>query len=138
MGEARDAGAEVLLEGKRDGSLLGPWILANVPEDAKLVKQEAFAPVVLVNPVRDLEDAILKVNNTCYGLQGAVFTRDLKKAFQACDGIDAGGVLVNEVPTFRVDLMPYGGMKGSGMGREGPAYAIKEMTEEKLYLFDLT
>jgi acyl-CoA reductase-like NAD-dependent aldehyde dehydrogenase len=99
---------------------------------------EAFAPLVVVNPVKDLKDAICKVNATCYGLQGAVFTSNLKKAFQACDGIDAGGVLVNEVPTFRVDLMPYGGMKGSGIGREGPAYAIREMTEEKLYLFDLS
>jgi len=139
--EARSAGAEVVLEGKRSGallSLLGPWILTRVPEDQKLIKMEAFAPVVVVNPVKDLEDAICKVNATCYGLQAAVFTKDLKKAFRACDGIDAGGVLVNEVPTFRVDLMPYGGMKGSGLGREGPAYAIREMTEEKLYLFDLS
>lgn len=138
IGEAKSAGAEVILEGKREGSVLGPWILAKVPEDAKLIKMEAFAPLVVVNPVRDLEDAIERVNATCYGLQGAVFTRDLKKAFRACDGIDAGGVLVNEIPTFRVDLMPYGGMKGSGLGREGPAYAIREMTEEKLYLFDLS
>jgi len=139
--EARSAGAEVVLEGKRSGallSLLGPWILTRVPEDQKLIKMEAFAPVVVVNPVCDLEDAICKVNDTCYGLQAAVFTKDLKKAFRACDGMDAGGVLVNEVPTFRVDLMPYGGMKGSGLGREGPAYAIREMTEEKLYLFDLS
>ncbi len=136
--EARSAGAEVVLEGKREGTVLGPWILAKVPEDQKLIKMEAFAPLVVVNPVKDLKDAICKVNATCYGLQGAVFTKDLKKAFRACDGIDAGGVLVNEVPTFRVDLMPYGGMKGSGLGREGPAYAIREMTEEKLYLFDLS
>ena len=136
--EAKTAGAEVIMEGKREGTVLGPWILAKVPEDQKLIKMEAFAPLVVVNPVKDLEDAICKVNDTCYGLQGAVFTKDLKKAFRACDGIDAGGVLVNEVPTFRVDLMPYGGMKGSGLGREGPAYAIREMTEEKLYLFDLS
>ncbi|TET22864.1 MAG: aldehyde dehydrogenase family protein [Candidatus Stahlbacteria bacterium] len=136
--EAKSRGSEVVLEGKREGSVLGPWILAKVPEDAKLIKMEAFAPVVVVNPVKDLEDAIERVNATCYGLQGAVFTRDLKRAFRACDGIDAGGVLVNEIPTFRVDLMPYGGMKGSGLGREGPAYAIREMTEEKLYLFDLS
>ncbi|TKJ40537.1 aldehyde dehydrogenase [candidate division TA06 bacterium B3_TA06] len=136
--EAKSRGAEVVLEGKRESSLLGPWILTHVPEDAKLIKMEAFAPLVVVNPVRDLEDAIERVNATCYGLQGAVFTRDLKKAFRACDGIDAGGVLVNEIPTFRVDLMPYGGMKGSGLGREGPAYAVREMTEGKLYLFDLS
>lgn len=135
--EAKQAGAEVALEGKRQGSLLGPWILTHVPEDAKLVKKEAFAPLVVVNPIKDLDDAAQKVNNTEYGLQAGVFTGDLKKAFQACERIEAGGVLINEVPTFRVDLMPYGGMKGSGLGREGPAYAIKEMTEEKLYLFDL-
>jgi len=139
--EAKAAGAEVVLEGGRDEAhpaLLGPWILTRVPEDAKLIQMEAFAPVVAVNPVRDLQDAVIRINGTRYGLQGAVFTRDLKKAFRACDGIDAGGVLVNEVPTFRVDLMPYGGMKGSGLGREGPAYTVREMTEEKLYLFDLT
>lgn len=136
--EAKAAGAEVILGGERSGTLLGPWILANVSEDAKLIKQEAFAPIVVVNPVRDLQDAIIRVNSTDYGLQAACFTRDLRKAFRACDGIDAGGVLINEVPTFRVDLMPYGGMKGSGLGREGPAYAVREMTEEKLYLFDLT
>jgi glyceraldehyde-3-phosphate dehydrogenase (NADP+) len=136
--EAKKSGAEIALEGKREGTLLGPWILAKVPEDQKLVKMEAFAPLVVVNPVDDLDDAICKVNATDYGLQASVFTADLKKAFCACDGIEAGGVLVNEVPTFRVDLMPYGGMKGSGLGREGPAYAVKEMTEEKLYLFDLS
>ena len=136
--EARFSGAEIVLQGERQGSLLGPWILARVPEDQKLIKKEAFAPLIVVNPVKNLEDAIGKVNNTDYGLQAAVFTSDLKKAFHACDGINAGGVLVNEVPTFRVDLMPYGGMKGSGLGREGPAYAVREMTEEKLYLFDLS
>jgi glyceraldehyde-3-phosphate dehydrogenase (NADP+) len=136
--EAKQSGAEVALEGRREGSLLGPWILTGVPEDAKLIKMEAFAPLVVVNPIRDLEDAVEKVNATDYGLQASVFTSDLKKAFHACDGIDAGGVLINEVPTFRVDLMPYGGMKGSGLGREGPAYAVREMTEEKLYLFDLS
>jgi len=136
--EAKAAGAEVILEGARNATLLGPWILTNVPEDAKLIKQEAFAPIVVVNPVRDLQDAIIRVNSTDYGLQAACFTSDLRKAFRACDGIDAGGVLINEAPTFRVDLMPYGGMKGSGIGREGPAYAVREMTEEKLYLFDLS
>ncbi len=138
--EAKALGAEFVLEGKRDEAhpaLLAPWILARVPEDASLIKKEAFAPIVIVNPVRDLEDAIEKVNDTSYGLQAAVFTKDIKKAFHACDAIDAGGVLVNEVPTFRVDLMPYGGMKSSGLGREGPAFAVREMTEEKLYLFDL-
>jgi acyl-CoA reductase-like NAD-dependent aldehyde dehydrogenase len=137
IAQAKSTGAQVVLQGERSGTLLGPWILANVPENNKLIKQEAFAPIVVVNPVSDLDEAIEKVNNTDYGLQGSVFTRDLKNAFKACDEIDAGGVLVNEVPTFRVDLMPYGGMKGSGLGREGPAYAVREMTEEKLYLFDL-
>lgn len=138
ISEALSAGAEVVLEGKREGNVLGPWILANVPEGEKLVTHEAFAPVVVVNPVRDLEDAVQRINATRYGLQAAVFTSDLKKAFFALDCIDAGGVLVNEVPTFRADLMPYGGMKGSGLGREGPRYAVREMTEEKLYLFDIS
>ena len=135
--EACATGTEIVLEGKREDNLLGPWILANVPESARLIRDEAFAPLVVVNPVTGLEDAIKKVNDTDYGLQASVFTSNLGRAFRACEAIDAGAVLVNEIPTFRADLMPYGGMKGSGLGREGPSFAVREMTEEKLYLFDL-
>lgn len=138
ISEALSSQAQVVLEGKRERNILGPWILTNVPEDQKLITHEAFAPVVVVNPVKNLDDAIQRVNATQYGLQASVFTSDIRKAFQACDAIEAGGVLVNEVPTFRADLMPYGGMKGSGLGREGPGYAVREMTEEKLYLFDVS
>ncbi|NLI97621.1 aldehyde dehydrogenase family protein [bacterium] len=138
IAEAGKSGGEVALEGARDGNVLGPWILTQVPENQKVIQDEAFAPLVVVNPVRDLDEAIENVNATGYGLQGSIFTSDLKKAFYACNEIEAGGVLVNEIPTFRSDLMPYGGMKGSGLGREGPAYAVREMTEEKLYLFDIS
>jgi glyceraldehyde-3-phosphate dehydrogenase (NADP+) len=138
IAEARKSGAEVILEGQREGNVLCPWILANVGEEQKLIKEEAFAPLVVVNPVDDLDDAIAHVNASDYGLQAACFTNDIKKAFRAADSIDAGGVLINELPTFRADLMPYGGMKDSGLGREGPSFAVREMTEEKLYLFDIS
>ena len=85
---------------------------------------------------KEVDDAIRKVNNTKYGLQAGIFTRDITKALKCADSIDAGGVLINELPTFRVDNMPYGGTKGSGIGREGPEFAVKEMTEEKLVIFD--
>ena len=86
--------------------------------------------------LESIEDVIDKVNGTQYGLQAGVFTHDLSTAMACAEGIDAGGVLINEIPTFRVDNMPYGGTKGSGIGREGPEFAVKDMTEEKLVVFD--
>jgi len=91
----------------------------------------------LINPYETIEDAIEMVNDSPYGLQGGIYTSNISYALKAVREIDAGGVMVNEVPTFRVDLMPYGGMKESGMGREGPAFAIEEMTEIKLVCFNL-
>ncbi len=131
-------GAEVVLQGERKGNILDPWIIKNAPHESKLIQQEAFAPVVVVNPFKDTREVINWVNNTPYGLQAGIFTNDIKKAFTLAEEIDTGGVLINEIPTFRVDLMPYGGVKGSGMGREGPYFAIREMTEEKLVVVDIT
>jgi len=93
---------------------------------------ELFGPVVAVNRYRDTEDAITRANNTPYGLQSAVFTRDLSRAFDIARKLEAGGVIINDIPGFRADNMPYGGIKESGLGREGPRYAIEEMTETKL------
>jgi len=126
----------LILGGKRDGTIFKPTIIFNVPEPALVIQEEAFAPIVAVNTFRTPSEAIEKVNNTKYGLQVGVFTRDISKALECVRGIDAGGILINEIPTYRVDNMPYGGTKGSGLGREGPDFAIKEMTEEKLIIFD--
>jgi acyl-CoA reductase-like NAD-dependent aldehyde dehydrogenase len=126
----------LILGGKRENTIFLPTIFFDVPENAMVIQEEAFAPIVVVNKFKTLDDAIQKVNNTKYGLQAGIFTHDITKAMQCAHAIDAGGVLINESPTFRVDNMPYGGTKGSGLGREGPDFAIKEMTEEKLIIFD--
>jgi len=115
---------------------MDPVVLANVPETSKVVVNEAFGPYIVVNRFKDFEDGIKKVNASQYGLQAGVFTRDFDTAMAAADRIDAGGVLINEVPSFRVDNMPYGGRKMSGIGREGPQFAIDEMTEPKLIIFN--
>ena len=134
--DAKQKGGKVVTGGKRDGNIFLPTIIANVAEASLVIQEEAFAPIVAVNRFSSIEQAIEKVNNTKYGLQAGVFTRDIGRALQCAREIDAGGVLINEMPTFRVDNMPYGGTKGSGIGREGPDFAIKEMTEEKLIIFD--
>ena len=135
-GDALKHGGRIITGGKRTGNIFLPTIISDVSEEALVIQEEAFAPMVAVNRFRTIEHAIQKVNNTKYGLQAGVFTRDIAKALECAREIDAGGVLINEIPTFRVDNMPYGGTKGSGIGREGPDFAIKEMTEEKLVIFD--
>jgi glyceraldehyde-3-phosphate dehydrogenase (NADP+) len=126
----------MILGGKREKTIFLPTIIFDVSEQALVIQEEAFAPIVAVNKFKKIDEVIEKVNNTKYGLQAGVFTRDISKALECAKGIDAGGVLINEFPTFRVDNMPYGGTKGSGIGREGPDFAIKEMTEEKLIILD--
>lgn len=134
--DALKRGGRIITGGKRTGNVFIPTVIYDVSEDSLVIQEEAFAPIVAVNKYRTIEQAIEKVNNTKYGLQAAVFTHDITKALHCAREIDAGGVLINEMPTFRVDNMPYGGTKGSGIGREGPDFAIKEMTEEKLIVFD--
>jgi glyceraldehyde-3-phosphate dehydrogenase (NADP+) len=126
----------LILGGRRENTIFLPTILLDVSEEALVIKEEAFAPIVAVNRFKTVEEAIDKVNSTKYGLQAGVFTQNITKALKCAQDINAGGVLINEFPTFRVDNMPYGGTKGSGLGREGPEFAIKEMTEEKLIIFD--
>ncbi len=132
IGEARDAGAKVLCGGGRKGNMLEATVLENVPRDARLNALEAFGPVTLLARFDDFDDAIAAVNDSDYGLQAGVFTNDLAHAMRAWDAIVAGGVIVNDVPSFRVDNMPYGGVKLSGLGREGIRYAIEDMTERRL------
>ena len=134
--EAVKAGAGLALGGEVEGAMLSPSVVVNCPRNIRLFQGESFGPVVLINPYDTIEDAIEMVNDSPYGLQGGIYTGNISYALKAVREIDAGGVMVNEVPTFRVDLMPYGGMKESGMGREGPAFAIEEMTEIKLVCFN--
>ena len=136
----RDAvadGARVLAGGRRLGPCAyAPTVLEGVPEVAKVCAQEVFAPLVALYPFSDFGDALAAVNRSRYGLQAGVFTADLTHTLLAYDRLEAGGVIVNDVPTYRIDHMPYGGVKDSGVGREGPRYAIEEMTEPKLLVIN--
>jgi len=119
-------------------ALFEPTIVSLVPPETKLFKEEAFAPVVVVDPYREVEEAISMVNDSEYGLQLGVFTNDVKVAWEFIRKAEVGGVLINEGPTFRVDHQPYGGFKNSGIGREGPKFAVEDYTEIKTVIFDLT
>jgi glyceraldehyde-3-phosphate dehydrogenase (NADP+) len=135
--EAKDKGARIVCGGKRQGPFYEPTILENVIPELRISWLEAFSPIVVVSKYQDFAEALESVNYSIYGLQAGVFTNDLKKAFQAYDVLDVGGVIVNDIPTFRIDHMPYGGIKQSGFGREGVKYAIEEMTELKLLALNL-
>jgi acyl-CoA reductase-like NAD-dependent aldehyde dehydrogenase len=135
--EARDGGAEVLAGGTLEGDLLRPTVVAGAPADSKLACEEVFGPVCTIDPYDTLDDAIALANGTRYGLQAGVFTRDVQAALRAAQELEFGGVTVNEAPTFRADQMPYGGVKDSGTTREGPAYTIREMTEERVVVLQL-
>jgi acyl-CoA reductase-like NAD-dependent aldehyde dehydrogenase len=126
-----EADGDVLAGGEQDG-LIKPTVIANVSDDAKVSCQEVFGPVCIVNAVDSIDEAIERANGTRYGLQAGVFTASIDTALKAAERLDFGGVTVNEAPTFRSDQMPYGGVKDSGNTREGPAYAVREMTEEHL------
>lgn len=131
--EAVAGGARRLTGGRALGpTTYAPTVLADVAEDAKVCAEEAFAPVVVLARFSSFDEAVAAVNRSTYGLQAGVFTRDLERALSAFDRIETGGVIVNDVPTWRIDHMPYGGVKDSGLGREGPRYTIEEMTELKL------
>jgi len=119
-------------------ALFEPTVVSLVPPETKLFKEEAFAPVVIVDPFRDTEEALDLVNRSEYGLQLGVFTEDIKTAWEFIKRAEVGGVLINEGPTFRIDHQPYGGFKNSGIGREGPKFAVEDYTEIKTVLFDLT
>jgi len=137
INEAVAQGATVACGGRRKGTLLEPTVLENVNESMTVVSDEVFAPVVCLMKYSTLEEAIERANDSKYGLQAGIFTNDIKTAFKAIDGLETGGVMVNEMPTFRVDQMPYGGLKLSGTGREGPKFAVEEMTELKTVMINL-
>lgn len=133
--EAKQCGAMVATGGEREGNILQPTVLLQVDPKAKVSCQEVFAPIVLINKVSSIEDAISYVNDSRYGLQAGIYTNQIHTALKAAEDLEVGGVMINDIPTFRVDHMPYGGVKESGVGREGLKYAIEEMTEMKLICF---
>ena len=129
---AEKAGATVLCGGNRDGAMLEATVLEDVPADAELNCEEAFGPVAVLSRFDDFDKALAEVNASAFGLQAGIFTHDLRRAMRAWDQLDVGGVVINDVPSWRVDNMPYGGVKDSGLGREGLRYAIEDMTEIRL------
>ncbi len=134
--EAADMGGKILAGGTWEGNIYMPTVLEEVPKHARCVKDEIFGPVTVLSHYSDFDEVIDKVNDSVYGLQAGVFTQDIGKALKAFNRIEAGGVVINEVPTFRVDNFPYGGIKNSGFGREGLKYAVEEMTEIKIMVVD--
>ena len=136
--EAVTEGARLLCGGNRKGALVEPTVLTGTRPRQRVNCEEVFAPVVTVEPYDEFADALRQVNDSPYGLQAGVFTRDAKLLFQAYEDLEVGGVIVGDVPTFRIDHMPYGGVKDSGLGREGLRYAIEEMTERKLLVVDMS
>ncbi len=135
--EAVHAGARLLSGGHRDHQVVEPTVLTGTKPDMKVNCQEIFGPVVTVEPYRDFDEALRQINNSVYGLQAGIFTRDAKLLFQAYEELEIGGLMAGDVPSFRIDQMPYGGVKDSGLGREGLRYAIEEMTEPKLLVMNL-
>ncbi|MDX9873403.1 MAG: aldehyde dehydrogenase family protein [Spongiibacteraceae bacterium] len=127
--EAVGLGATLLCGGQRDGAILAATLLENAPAEARINREEAFGPVATLASFSDFDDAMRIVNDSKFGLQAGIFTRDLFKMFSAWDRLEVGGVVINDVPSFRVDNMPYGGVKDSGLGREGIRFAMEDMTE---------
>jgi acyl-CoA reductase-like NAD-dependent aldehyde dehydrogenase len=134
IGQAVERGARLLVGGERKGALLAATVLENVPRDADVCAKEAFGPVAVLSSFRDFDAALDEVNDSAYGLQAGVFTRDLYRAHRAWDRLEVGAVIVGDVPSWRVDHMPYGGVKESGQGREGVRFAMEEMTEIRLFV----
>lgn len=130
--DAVKAGARVLTGGEANGRFFQPTVIENAPLDSFVCSREAFAPLVTLFPVASFGEAIARVNDSVYGLQAGVFTNSLEHALAAFERVEAGGVIVNDVPTYRIDHMPYGGVKASGLSREGLRYAIEDMTEPRL------
>ncbi|HZZ42499.1 MAG TPA: aldehyde dehydrogenase family protein [Tepidisphaeraceae bacterium] len=128
IGEARAAGARILTGGNRQGSLIHPTLLADTQPDMRVMRDEVFGPVASILAFSDFDESLRQANSTSYGLQAAVFTRDIDRALHAVRKLDFGGVIINDMPAFRVDHMPYGGNKQSGLGREGLRFAIEDMT----------
>jgi glyceraldehyde-3-phosphate dehydrogenase (NADP+) len=137
IGEAEAAGARVLAGGRREGALLWPTVLENVPAGTSLDREEAYGPVVSLYRTASLDEAIERANKVRYGLHAAIFTESLRDAFTAVQRLSAGAVIVNDSTDYRLDVMPFGGIKSSGLGREGVPFAVEEMTETRVVCFNL-
>ncbi len=137
INEAVDAGAEILTGGKRNGAMFEPTVLSKVMSEMKVVADEIFAPVVSIVPYDDFDEVLRQVDDSRYGLQAGIYTKQIDRAFKAIKKINVGGIMINDAPIFRVDHMPYGGNKESGIGREGLKYAIEEMTNIRMVCFNL-
>jgi acyl-CoA reductase-like NAD-dependent aldehyde dehydrogenase len=134
--EAVEQGAQVVAGGTREGTLFAPTVIVDTTPDMSVNQDEVFAPVISVSPYDDFSQALSLANAGNFGLQAGVFTQNINRVMRAFNEMEVGGVIVNDIPTFRVDQMPYGGIKGSGTGREGPKYAIEEMTEIRLMVIN--
>jgi acyl-CoA reductase-like NAD-dependent aldehyde dehydrogenase len=130
------AGARLLCGGARRGALLEATVLTDVHNEMRVCSEEVFAPVATVQTFDDFSAALAEANNTRYGLQAGVFTRETRRMYEAAQALEFGGVMINDAPAFRVDNMPYGGVKLSGAGREGVRYAMEEMTEQRMIVVD--
>jgi acyl-CoA reductase-like NAD-dependent aldehyde dehydrogenase len=137
IADAVKEGARLLAGGRREGRLIWPTVLADTRPEMKVMCQEAFAPLVSVVTYRRFEDALAMLGDSPYGLQAGLYTRDLHKAFAAVKRLDVGGLMVNDTSIFRVDHMPYGGNRMSGVGREGVRFAVEEMTNLRMVCFNL-
>lgn len=138
VNEALEKGALLLTGGERKGAFYSPTVLANVPEDCTVATEEIFGPVVLLYAVADLDTAIEQSNRVNYGLQAGIFTKSIDKAHRAIAKMDVGGIMINDSSDYRIDAMPFGGVKNSGLGREGIQFSIQEMTEPKVVCFKLS
>jgi acyl-CoA reductase-like NAD-dependent aldehyde dehydrogenase len=138
ISEAVSRGAKLLTGGERNGNMLKPAVLKNVDRNMKVVCHEVFAPIVSIQKYATIEEAVNMVNDSDFGLQAGIFTSDINLAFKAAKELQVGGVMINDTSMYRVDAMPYGGVKQSGIGREGPKYSIEEMTDLKIVVFNIT
>jgi acyl-CoA reductase-like NAD-dependent aldehyde dehydrogenase len=132
VGAAVAAGGKLRTGGTRDGATVSPTVLTGVPESADVMAEEVFGPVVSLSPVASIDEGLRLINDSRFGLQAGVFTKDLATAFDVSAKLQVGGVVIGDVPSFRADQMPYGGVKDSGVGREGPASAMADFTEERV------
>jgi acyl-CoA reductase-like NAD-dependent aldehyde dehydrogenase len=132
INEATKLGGKILTGGKRQGAMLEATLMEDVPKDAKLNREEAFGPVAVLSKFTSFKEALQEVNDSRFGLQAGIFTRDIHKAHLAWDLLEVGGVVIGDIPSWRADQMPYGGVKDSGLGREGIRYAMEDMSEIRL------
>ena len=135
--DALEDGATLLTGGERSGTFYAPTVLTDLPDHTPLAQEEIYGPVTIFYRFQDVDEAVHRANNVEYGLQAGIFTNDLNTAFQVADRLDCGGVMINDSTDYRIDAMPFGGVKGSGLGREGIRFALQEMTEPKLICFNL-